>query len=58
MGLGISLEFLQGIGGVRVMETLDMLANSLGVLTGWGLALLEKERCIRWLKLLINQPKL
>jgi VanZ family protein len=32
---GVVLEFIQGIMGVRVMETFDMLANSLGVLLGY-----------------------
>jgi len=33
---GMGLEILQGLLGVRVMEYSDMLANSLGVLLGYG----------------------
>lgn len=36
--LGILLEFLQGLGGVRTSDPYDMLANSIGVLAGLGLA--------------------
>lgn len=33
--MGIGLEFLQGMGGVRVFEFDDMLANALGVILAW-----------------------
>jgi len=36
--LGIDLEILQGISGLRHFEYLDMLANSIGALVGWGLS--------------------
>ena len=36
--LGISLEFAQGYGGVRMFEYADMLANALGALLGWVLS--------------------
>lgn len=32
--MGIGLEFLQGLGGVRMFEYADMLANALGALLG------------------------
>lgn len=35
MLMGISLEILQGMGGVRFFEYSDMLANSLGALFAW-----------------------
>lgn len=38
--MGITLEFLQDAGGIRVMETGDMLANSIGVFMGAILLLL------------------
>lgn len=37
--MGISLEFLQGWGGVRQYEVADMLANATGVLLAWVLSL-------------------
>jgi len=39
IGLGVGLEFVQGWTGYRMFDVLDMLANSIGVLTGWLLAL-------------------
>ena len=37
IAMGIALEILQGIGGVRYFEYYDMLANSLGVAAAWWL---------------------
>lgn len=39
--LGGSLEILQGIGGIRVADWWDFLANSTGVLLGWGIVRLS-----------------
>ena len=36
--VGVTLEWLQGIMGVRVMEIWDMLANSMGVVIGWAIS--------------------
>ena len=36
--MGVGIEFLQGMGGYRYFEYVDMLANTLGVVVGWGLA--------------------
>jgi VanZ family protein len=33
--LGVVLEILQGLGGVRYFEYYDMLANTLGVVFAW-----------------------
>ncbi len=38
IALGAMMEVLQGLSGYRVFEYADMLANSVGVLIGWGLA--------------------
>ena len=35
--MGILIEILQGLGGVRFFEYADMLANAIGVLIGWGM---------------------
>lgn len=35
IGLGVLLEFLQGLTGYRMFDYADMLANGLGVLAGW-----------------------
>jgi len=33
--MGISLEIIQGLGGVRYFEYADMVANTAGALTSW-----------------------
>ena len=37
-GMGVALEFVQRALEYRTYDELDMLANAIGVLTGWGLA--------------------
>lgn len=39
--MGIALEFIQGATGYRSFEIFDMVANTLGVLLGWGSAALS-----------------
>lgn len=46
--LGISLEFLQDLGGVRTLEIADMVANSLGVLLGWTAAATPAGNWMAW----------
>lgn len=41
ISMGIILEVLQGLGGVRYFEYYDMLANALGVVLAW---LITKKR--------------
>jgi VanZ family protein len=43
IAMGISLEFVQGSLGYRSFEHYDMLANSAGVLLGWGAASLLRK---------------
>lgn len=54
--LGISLEYLQGLSGSRMFEYADMLANTSGVLLGWGLSHGPLARILRrldnWLRTL------
>ena len=38
IAMGIGMEFLQDLGGVRFYEVNDMLANGLGVLIAWFLS--------------------
>lgn len=40
--LGGCLEVLQGIGGIRVADWWDFLANSTGVLLGWGIVRVDR----------------
>ena len=45
--MGIVLEFLQGYLGYRTYDMLDMAANTVGVLLGWGAALVVKKPVFR-----------
>lgn len=36
--LGVGLEFVQGALGYRTYDEMDMVANALGVILGWGVA--------------------
>jgi glycopeptide antibiotics resistance protein len=44
VAMGVGLEFVQGMLGYRTFDVLDMLANTLGVLAGWALALLLPQK--------------
>jgi len=46
--MGIVLEFLQRMGGVRVFEIADMMANATGILIGWLAARLGLDRLLAW----------
>ena len=48
--LGVGIEVLQGLGGYRYFEYADMLANTGGVLIGWGLAHTRMGRAILMLE--------
>jgi VanZ family protein len=50
VALGVSIEILQGLGGYRYFEYADMLANTGGVLIGWGLAHTRMGRVILMLE--------
>jgi VanZ family protein len=47
IALGAALEWLQGLTGYRQADPLDLLANTLGVLLGGGLALGPAGRLLR-----------
>ena len=44
IAMGVALEVLQRGLGYRSLEALDMLANTAGVLLGWGAARLGRTR--------------
>lgn len=48
IAMGIALEFLQDLGGVRYFEVADMLANTLGVLLAWGLSYTPAADILLW----------
>lgn len=49
VAMGIGIEVLQRMGGYRQFEYADILANSAGVLIGWGLAHTGMGRMLeRW----------
>ena len=37
VAMGIAVEFVQGWGGMRHFDVLDMVANTIGVVFGWVL---------------------
>ena len=47
IAMGVGLEFVQGSLGYRTYDTMDMAANSVGVLLGWVGALLLKKILFR-----------
>ena len=47
VAMGIGLEFVQGHLGYRTYDVIDMAANTIGVLLGWGAALLLKKPVFR-----------
>lgn len=49
-GLGIALEYVQGMTDYRGFEYSDMLINSLGVATGWIVAQTPLQDGLRWLE--------
>jgi VanZ family protein len=46
IAMGVALEFLQAWLGYRTLEALDMVANTAGVLLGWGLARLLPKKLL------------
>ncbi|VAW69301.1 hypothetical protein MNBD_GAMMA09-1636 [hydrothermal vent metagenome] len=46
--MGVSLEFLQGMGGVRYFEVNDMIANASGVLLASLLVVTPLSRSLHW----------
>ena len=48
IALGVCLEFLQGLGAVRMFEVADMAANTSGVFLGWLLSLTGLDKTLAW----------
>jgi VanZ family protein len=48
--LGVILEILQLLGGVRTMEFADMIANTLGVLVGYALGKTRFAYALSWME--------
>lgn len=46
MLMGVAIEFLQGMGGVRQFEYADMAADCCGILLGWGLGWMLRDRAL------------
>ena len=55
IGLGIGMEFLQGMTHYRTFDYADMLANSLGVLIGWAVARTSLSQTLAYLDQRISQ---
>ena len=52
--MGITLEIIQGLGGVRYFEYGDMTANALGALIGWTLSRGTGGCLLQWFELRIS----
>ncbi len=48
IAMGVALEYLQGLGGTRMFEVADMVANTAGVLLGWLFAAMGMDRLLLW----------
>jgi hypothetical protein len=46
IAMGVSLECIQGISGFRTFQSVDILANGIGVLLGWALTLTPLSACL------------
>lgn len=46
--MGLLLEVLQGLGGVRFFEFADLAANTLGVISAWVLAPTRLGQALQW----------
>jgi hypothetical protein len=50
VAMGVLIEFLQGQTGYRSFDVHDMAANTLGVLSGWVVALTPMGQSLTWLE--------
>lgn len=50
IAMGISLEFLQDMGGIRHYEVNDMIANTTGVILAWVLSGTFFSSCLLWIE--------
>lgn len=48
--MGVVIEFLQGQTGYRSFDVHDMVANALGVLSGWAVALTPVGQSLKWME--------
>lgn len=56
VALGILLEFAQGQTGYRSFEYADMIANGLGVILGWIIAMTPLKHSLAWTERLFTSP--
>jgi len=50
VAMGVLIEFLQGQTGYRSFDVHDMVANALGVLSGWVVALTPVGQSLKWME--------
>ena len=55
--MGVVLEFAQGALGYRTFEGFDMIANALGVLLGWAVALGTGPRVFEFAEFMLRAGK-
>ncbi|HYE36449.1 hypothetical protein [Methylocaldum sp.] len=56
--LGVGLEFLQGLGGIRTFDPVDMAANSIGVCLGFGLSYTPLGKLLSKIDALVSPERL
>lgn len=49
IGLGVAIEYVQGWTGYRTFDVLDMLADGVGVATGWLLVITPPGRLLAFI---------
>ncbi|MDH5570823.1 MAG: hypothetical protein OEY89_03595, partial [Gammaproteobacteria bacterium] len=50
IAMGIGLEFLQELGGIRYFEVYDMFANGLGVILAGALSYTRFSEILSWIE--------
>jgi VanZ family protein len=48
VGMGVAIEYLQGMGGYRMFEYADMLADTVGVLLAWLVSTFGVGHVLHW----------
>ena len=54
IAMGIALEYLQGLSGIRQYEVNDMIANGLGVVIAWTVAFTPFSKILQYVDVFIQ----
>src|SRR5260221_11442939 len=53
-GMGVALEFLQGLTDYRTFEIADIIVNAIGAALGWGLRQTPLKKAMGWAERLVR----